>query len=374
MYRFVRVGVRMAKYLGFGTGASATYLGFQYNQDFPGGAGKLLDINQENAQDVWRWVKWKCRNNILTAENNMADGCSWCSSMQWFHTLRIPSLLIHLANLNTVTTNTLFVKLLSAVRFPEGTDMKGLTQMCSPKVVIGLARTNDIDAKWFNCEECTKPIDEEDLERKMDKLIDTLHAVTGEGGCDPCAVWLVKKVIEQKLPPDPDEWVCPMNDLSTERDNVDFTQDKIDFSENIPTYLEIFQRHSMKRNIATNADIAEQLVEVLRLVCLKYSGDDSICVSAGNIMANLAVRKSNHSLLAHSGILDVLVGWRRGDSVALQLTAGRILHNVDMYDSSCICQLKDGIYTVHPDSRSDADIDVDVVFIHGIKGRWVDRS
>ena len=172
--------------------------------------------------------------------------------------------------------------------------------------------------------------------------------------------------VQQTLPPDPVTNV--MVDLSTGRDNIKFTsENEINFSDNVLTYLEILRRYSNIDNVSSHASISYQLLQVLKYISFSFPDSNEILVGCGNIIANLAVNDFNCKAIIESDILSLLMKWKRSPFVSLQITSSRILNNLDMYTNN-VLHLRDGIYVLHPENRCEKPADIDIVFIHGIKG------
>ncbi|XP_061563300.1 protein SERAC1 [Cololabis saira] len=96
------------------------------------------------------------------------------------------------------------------------------------------------------------------------------------------------------------------------------------------------------------------------------------------ILGNLALNESVHQAIVQSGWLYVLAEMTQSPHVMQASHAARALANLDR--ETVKEKYQDGVYILHPQTRSDQPIKADVLFIHGILGaafktwRQKDRS
>ena len=99
--------------------------------------------------------------------------------------------MIFLANRENNFTHNLGVKLLAAVEFPMEVSIKNYINKCSLPVIIGLARSDNIDMKWFPSEDNeNNVINDETLKGKINDILSVIKTVIGDKAHDPCSLWL----------------------------------------------------------------------------------------------------------------------------------------------------------------------------------------
>ncbi|KAM3861649.1 protein SERAC1 [Diretmus argenteus] len=84
------------------------------------------------------------------------------------------------------------------------------------------------------------------------------------------------------------------------------------------------------------------------------------------IIGNLALNESAHQAIVQSGWVPVLAEMMQSPHVMQASHAARALANLDR--ETLKEKYQDGVYVLHPQSRSDQPIKADVLFIHGLLG------
>lgn len=357
-----RIGLRI---VGVGIGITSSYFTVQYQKTVGIKSDRTVS---ENIAYMQEWMKWQFMKTVNHSKDWVAQCCHDCSISPWFHYLDLTLFLIYLANRENLFVHDLGVKLLAAVKFPLDTDTSKYIKQCKYPVMVGLARSTVIDSKWFSPTETKEFViyDDKIIQGKIDNILTVIKTVLGEKAHDTCSLWLFERVVQNILPPDPIPNV--MNDLSVGRDDTDFSSEyEIEFSEHVSTYLEILRRYSNKPDVIANGAISWSILDVLLHISHKFEENSSILVACGNIIANLAINKTNRDLIIKSDILNLLLKWKQSPFVSVQITTSRILNNLDLPECTS-SQLCEGIYVLHPENRSDYTEDIDIVFIHGIRG------
>ena len=295
------------KWFGVGAGAISSYIGVEYQRSVGIKSEKTV---HENVFCMGKWLKWKFGNTLLFSENCIIKCCHWCSTSPLFHYLDLTSFLIFLANRENTFLHNMCVKLLASIEIPEDADINHYRRKCTNSVKVGLARYHSINQKWFLKEGEYDEVDESTLRSKIDNIVAVIKSVLGERVQDECCLWLFNSIIQQKLPSDP--IANMMVDLSSVRDDIEFTSenDEIEFSDMVPTYLEILRRYSNKDEVASNASISNEILFVTKYLSLMYPERSDVLVACGNILANLAVYDFNRTAIIESDILSLLVKWK----------------------------------------------------------------
>jgi len=349
----------------------------QYQQTF----GEKIDQHVNKNLDVLHhWVELRSKMAYEKTESFLIKYCQWLSKSTLFHKMDMTSLLIFLAeNQNTTFLHGICIKLLSTIEFPQDVDMEYYLKKCDSNTLIGLARSHDVNLKWFSNEDILpRELTEESgfqLSREIQQLIHDIQSSL-ENDEDPdsqpqCSTWLFQKVINEHLPDEPIPNL--MNDLSTGRDHHSLSHEKTDvLSTNILfDYLKILRQFTANDKVSSNPDLSASVLNVVRNIVAFYDDEGnpdrkSVLEKCGNIVANLSCTDANREAVIQRGYLPLFMNWKSSTDNTLKIVADRALTNLDFQTS--VKKLCDGIYVLHPNCRSADEAIVDVVFVHGIQG------
>ena len=404
-------------------GFITSYLTYQYQQTF----GDKLDKRVNKNLDVLQgWVEYRSRMAYEKTESLLMTYCQWLSKSTIFHKMDMTSLLIFLAeNQNTLFMHELCIKLLASIEFPQDVDIEYYLKKCDSSTLIGLARSRDVNLKWFNTEENSSlqrndvifnntTGDQEEIfirvGHEIEDVINKIQQVllkekekdsSGKekrGGRQECSSWLFQQVVNEHVQDDP--FPNSMNDLSVERDHHTLNTEKaeIPLRKHLMNYLKILRQFSTNDLVTQDQLLSASILDVVRQIIILHDNTSvdssssldrfSILEKCGNIVANLSCAKENRHAVIERGFLPVLMRWKSDCAInldsgsqkkltnrsVLKIVADRVLTNLDAHNDTSnhamngLKWLSDGIYVFHPNCRSRDEAAVDVVFIHGIQG------
>jgi len=362
-------------------GFITSYITYQYQQTF----GEKLDQRvNKNLDILHNWVEWRSKMAYETTESLLMKYCQWMSKSTLFHKMDLTSCLIFLAeNQKTTFMHDLCIKLLSSIEFPQDVDMEYYLRKCDHTTLIGLARSSDVNLKWFS-EGIPRSLFDDvniSLGRDIEAVIKEIRSAlltqdNKEEKAQECSTWLFQQVVNEHFPEEPIPNI--MNDLSTQRDHHSlFGSDtsEVPLAKHLDKYLKILRQYSVNENVNNNPFLSSRVLQIVQEVIALYENKPDaervgILDKCGNIVANLACNDANRAEIVKWNYLPLLMRWKGSSNATLQIVADRALANLD----SCsdvekgMTRLCDGIYVLHPNCRSRDEAIVDVVFIHGIQG------
>ena len=377
-------------------GFITSYLTYQYQQTF----GDRLDkrVNQ-NLDVLHGWVEYRSRIAYEKTESLLMTYCQWLSKSAFFHKMDMTSLLIFLAeNQNTTFMHELCIKLLASIEFPNDVDIEYYLKKCDSTTLIGLARSNDVNLKWFSSE-LPMQIENRDEEEASIKVAchieQAIHNIqqellkaddqqpSNEERRQECSSWLFKQVLDDHVQEDP--FPNSMNDLSVERDNHTLNAEKPEtpLRKHLMNYLKILRQFSTNDVVMNDPVLSSYILDVVREIIELHDTDSfpdraDILEKCGNIVANLSCIEGNRSAVIDRNYLPILMRWKNCSDETLKkknmlkIVANRVLTNLDAHHGNNqvkgLKRLCDGIYILHPNCRSQDEAVVDVVFVHGIQG------
>ena len=364
-------------------GFITSYLTYQYQQTF----GDKLDqrVNQ-NLDVLHSWIEWRSKMAYATTESLLIKYCQWMSKSTLFHKMDLTSCLIFLAeNQNTTFMHDLCIKMLSSIEFPKDMDMEYYLRKCDHTTLIGLARSSDVNLKWFSDMAIPRSLLDEntslsrDIEAVIQEIRSALLTQDNKGeNAQECSTWLFQQVVNEHFPDEPIPNI--MNDLSIQRDHhslLSSDPSEIPLTKHLENYLKILRQYSVNDNVNTNPVLSARVLQIVQQVISLYEDDDKIgkekygiLEKCGNIVANLACTDANRAEIVKRNYLPLLMRWKGSPNATLQIVADRALANLDSCSGfeNGMKRLCDGIYVLHPNCRSRDEAVVDVVFIHGIQG------
>ena len=379
-------------------GFITSYLTYQYQQTI----GDRLDkrVNQ-NLDVIQGWMEYRSRIAYAKTESLLMTYCQWLSKSAFFHKMDMTSLLIFLAeNRNTTFMHELCIKLLASIEFPQDVDIEYYLKKCDSSTLIGLARSSDVNLKWFSSE-LPRGIENKDKEEAFIKvgrdIEEVIHKIqqalmkvenqqqSEKSDRQECSSWLFQQVLDEHVQDDP--FPNSMNDLSVERDHHTLNAEKpeIPLRKHLMNYLKILRQFSTNDLVTNDQVLSSYILDVVREVIELHDIDSfpdraSVLEKCGNIVANLSCIEGNQSAVIERNFLPILMRWKMCDDGAsgsqrnnmLMIVADRVLTNLDTHGNhhkiKGLKRLCDGIYVFHPNCRSQDEAAVDVVFVHGIQG------
>lgn len=236
-----------------------------------------------------------------------------------------------------------------------------VAQSCDHRTLVGLARTNDVDERFF-LPPPPLPESENTVEEDLCKLL----AALPKSGIDQCTEYFTMMALQGGQGSQADDQTGSMcfggNQLSFITSLSKIPQESL-FS----NYLLALLSHS---------ELSSHCKELVRLGALQVlmriynSQPDSPKVNCylAQIIANLAVYEDLHADIVQAGWVTVLVKWKKSKFTELASQAARALANLDKDGDIAELKYANGVNIIHPLGRTRTPVHADVVFVHGLMG------
>ena len=352
------------KFISIGFGLLSSYITYNCQNTI---GFRINETISENFNHIQKWMQWKTETALTATEIYMLNLCHLLSNSQMFHRYHMTSLLIYLASSEHKLLHEICIKLLSVVQFPDDIDVDFYVKKCSNDVLIGLARSRDLNLRWFlSLSASNASTDTKNSLRVIISVLEDIKSSTLFSETN-CSNWLYNRIVGEKLPEDPVPNI--MADFCTERDSIDIINKKssgIQSDMLVLKYLDILRRYSNNENVTKNKRLSKHIITAIKEIITEYKGNKKVLFLCGSIIANLAVTQFNRNEIVQQNLLTVFVHWRAAANLMLSTVADRVLFNLDYnFEKS---YLSDGVYICHPNFRSSEKRSADIIFIHGING------
>ncbi|XP_059842553.1 protein SERAC1 isoform X3 [Hypanus sabinus] len=197
-----------------------------------------------------------------------------------------------------------------------------VAQACDQKTCIGLARSKDIDLRFFLRPPLPKSIEDSYIEDELRNLLASLP----QAEVDQCVQYFTSLALRESN-----------QALSAQR--VPSHCDAIVVNGGLQLLQKIYQLRQDSQKIQRN---------IIRTI------------------GNLALQEHLHSAIAQSGWIGILAEVMKSPHVIQASHAARALANLDR--DTVEEKYQDGIYILHPQYRTSQPIKADVLFVHGLLG------
>ncbi|XP_078412944.1 protein SERAC1 isoform X4 [Cetorhinus maximus] len=197
-----------------------------------------------------------------------------------------------------------------------------LAQACDQKTSIGLARSQDVDLRFFLRPPLQKVIENSCIEDELRYLLASLP----QSEVDQCVQYFTSLALRE-------------SNQSLAAQRVPSHCDKIVMNGGLQLLQKIYQLRHDSQKIQRN---------IIRTI------------------GNLALHEHLHSAIAQSGWIGILAEVMKSPHVIQASHAARALANLDR--ETVEEKYEDGIYILHPQFRTSQPIKADVLFIHGLLG------
>ncbi|XP_033119502.1 protein SERAC1-like [Anneissia japonica] len=238
-------------------------------------------------------------------------------------------------------------------------DYQVVAQACDQHTLIGLARSPDVDSRFF-----LPPPPVKENQVNLFERFRHLLASLPKSGLDACTEYFTKTAL--------------LGDNAAQADDQSgalcFGGNSLSFVSSlsrVPTeraerfYLMALVNHSEIESHAEDIISNGGLQMLMELQQVRPHSLQLHCYIA-QVLGNLAVYTRFHQNIIQAGFVRVLVNWVKSTHIPLQMEASRALANLDQVYTKNV--LKNGIYQLHPQYRYSDEIVADVVFVHGLLG------
>uniref|UniRef100_UPI00398EFC60 protein SERAC1 isoform X2 n=1 Tax=Pristiophorus japonicus TaxID=55135 RepID=UPI00398EFC60 len=197
-----------------------------------------------------------------------------------------------------------------------------VAQACDQKTSIGLARSKDVDPRFFLSPPLPKVIEDSCIEDELRYLLASLP----QSEVDQCVQYFTSLALRE-------------SNQSVSAQRVSSHCDKIVTNGGLQLLQKIYQLRQDSQKIQRN---------IIRTI------------------GNLALNECLHSAIAQSGWIGLLAEAMKSPHVIQASHAARALANLDR--DTVEQKYEDGVYILHPQYRTSQPIKADVLFVHGLLG------
>ncbi|XP_067845259.1 protein SERAC1 isoform X2 [Heptranchias perlo] len=247
-----------------------------------------------------------------------------------------------------------------------------VAQACDQKTSIGLARSKNVDVRFFLCPPLPKVIEDSCIEDELRYLLASLP----QSEVDQCVQYFTSLALRESN-----------QSLSAQRGGLwCFGGNGLPYAQSLSSVpcekvesfcLQALAKHSKVPShcdkIVTNGGL-----QLLQKIYQLRQDSQKIQRNIIRIIGNLALNERLHSAIAQSGWIGILAEAMKSPYVIQASHAARALANLDR--DTVEEKYEDGVYILHPQYRTSQPIKADVLFIHGLLGaafktwRQKDRS
>ncbi|XP_033632514.1 protein SERAC1-like isoform X1 [Asterias rubens] len=239
-------------------------------------------------------------------------------------------------------------------------EYRAIAQACDLRTLIGLARSADVDMRFF-LDPPSLDESKENTEEGFKRLLGALP----RDNIDRCTEFFtLRAVAESKAVQASDHsgtlcfggntlsFVTGLSKIPEEARETVNLQALVSHSE-VPTHCEEIVNHG-------------GLQLLMKLRSSKAAVSLKIQCYIARILANMALNEHLHAKIVQAGWVSVLASWMKSDCIPLAAQAARALINMDR--DTLTEKLHDGIFLLHPQVRMRQSLEADVVFVHGLLG------
>ncbi|XP_076103762.1 protein SERAC1-like [Mytilus galloprovincialis] len=278
--------------------------------------------------------------------------------LPWIYTKKDnPKSLLKLARSSDQGLRCLGVKQLSKHHDWEDYQYRNIAQALDTRTMIGLARSQDVDPRFF-LPMPKAPPSKVWLEDEYRTLISSLQ----NEDLDKCLKHFATKALQ-------------LGNNADERDSLfSFGGTGLEFAKSVSSVpeerveivcLQALASHSADFRCCQNI-IKMGGVQLLQQTYTKRHKSIVIRRQIAKTLGNLSVHQCFHEEIIRAGWVTVLSRWISSSDLTLSLHAARTLANLDTDFVSCTYE--DGVYLIHPIYREKESINADIVFVHGLLG------
>ncbi|XP_071949072.1 protein SERAC1-like [Antedon mediterranea] len=239
-------------------------------------------------------------------------------------------------------------------------DYQVVAQACDQNTLIGLARSPDVDSRFFLPPPPPVQENKVNLVERFRHLLGSLP----KSGLDACTEYFTKTALLGDDAAQADDqsgalcfggnslsFVSSLSRVPTERAERFYLMSLINHSE-IETHAEDIISNG---GLQLLMELQHRRTQSLQLQCYM-----------AQVLGNLAVYTRFHQNIIQAGFVRVLVNWVKSKHIPLQMEASRALSNLDSLHTGNV--FRNGIYQLHPQYRYSDEVVADVVFVHGLLG------
>ncbi|KAK6489048.1 protein SERAC1 isoform X1 [Huso huso] len=236
-----------------------------------------------------------------------------------------------------------------------------VAQACDQRTAIGLARSKDVDLRFFLPPSQLPKVDDDfSIEDRLRQLLDSLP----QSEVDQCVQYFTSLALRESSQSLAAQrgglWCFGGNGLPYAQSLSSVPSEKVE-----SFCLQALVQHS-KVPSHCEAIVANGGLQLLQRVYQLRSDSQKIQRNIVRIIGNMALCENLHTAIVQSGWISVLAELTKSPHNIQASHAARALANLDrdvLHE-----KYHDGVYILHPHYRTSQPIKADVLFIHGLLG------
>ncbi|XP_067900822.1 protein SERAC1 isoform X2 [Heterodontus francisci] len=235
-----------------------------------------------------------------------------------------------------------------------------LAQACDQKTSIGLARSKDVDLRFFLRAPSSKVIENSCIEDELRYLLASLP----QSEVDQCVQYFTSLALRESA-----------QSLSVQRGGLwCFGGNGLPYAQSLSSVpcekVESFCLRALAKHskVPSHCDkiVLNGGLQLLQKMYQLRQDSQTIQRNIIRTIGNLALNEHLHSAIAQSGWIGILAEAMKSPHVIQASHAARALANLDR--DTVVEKYEDGVYILHPQYRTSQPIKADVLFIHGLLG------
>lgn len=282
-----------------------------------------------------------------------------------------PFVLLELCRSEDLALRQMGIKALAEKAFWEDYKYRYVAQAADYRTLIGLSRTEGVDPRFFlppprladtetsAVEELASMLLLMDKEERNSKAYNDSR----NRAANITATARAGQLIHHKNTPTDDDmrhfWGFDGSALDVASVDGPVAEDKL--------HLEFLSAIANLCNISEQAllFVKKRGLAILQRLTEEFENTETFTAVA-SVLGNLAFHPVVHKDIVNTGWLGVLKEWSQSKNSQLAVAAARVLANLDAEFSGKV--LRDGIFILHPLTRSKKTFHADVIFLHGLLG------
>ncbi|KAM9316148.1 protein SERAC1 [Gastrophryne carolinensis] len=253
------------------------------------------------------------------------------------------------------------VENLARIHYWQDYQYRTVAQACDTRTIIGLARSKDIDLRFF-LPPPTLPEVKHDYstEDKLHQLLSSLPQTE----IDPCIKYFTSLALRESS-----------QALASQRRGLwCFGGNGLPYAESLSPVpsekLEVFSLQALLKHskISSHVDkiVSNGGLQLLQRIYSSRTDSQKIQRSIIRIIGNLALHEHLHPDIVNTGWVSILAEAMKSPFIIQSSHASRALANLDR--ETVTEKYPDGVYILHPQHRTSQPRDADVLFVHGLLG------
>ncbi|XP_064631236.1 protein SERAC1-like isoform X2 [Lineus longissimus] len=271
-----------------------------------------------------------------------------------------PWTLLKLAQSEEHAVRLLGVKALAEAKGWHVWQYQEIAQALDTRTMVGLARSQGADARFFLSPPKLKKISAEFVEDEFRQLLSSLPTT----GVDKCTAYFTSNALQEGRIAMAEErgglWCFGGNGLSFAQSLSPVPDEKVNLF-----CLQALLKHSMVPSHCMRF-VRQGGLQLMQQIAKDQSDSLNIQRHIAQIIANISLHESLHADIFSSGWVGLLHSWLSSDDLNLSSEAARALANLDRDFGRR--KYEDGVYLYHPQYRSSEPVYADIVFVHGLLG------